>query len=161
MNEQNLRGEAPRGQLCPVTVEVLSDPENPRLPELENSYLAEIGEPPLSADGLERLKKAIREGRITFFLARRGTRAVGMCSVAPGFSTFSCGEVAAFDDFFVEPVFRKQGVARLLARAAQDWCAQRGVASVTVCYAPCDEEMYRALGFDLPLGRCLAHLKQA
>lgn len=161
MNEQNARGEAPREQLCPIKAEVLSDPENPRLPELENSYLAEIGEPPLSADGLERLKRAIREEKITFFLAKQGAQVVGMCSVAPGFSTFSCGEVGMFDDFYVEPVFRKQGVARRLASAAQSWCAARGVASLTVCCAPCDEEMYRALGFDQPLGRCFAHLAQA
>lgn len=161
MNEQNARGEAPREQTCPVTVEVLTDPDNSRLPELENSYLTEIGEAPLSADGLERLKEAVRTGEIVFFLAKSEEHVVGMCSVAPCFSTFSCGEVATFDDFFVEPAFRKQGVARLLASAAQNWCAQRGIASLTVCCAPCDEEMYRALGFDLPLGRCFAHLNQA
>lgn len=160
MNEQNLRGEAPREQLRPVTVEVLTDPDNSRLPELENSYLAEIGEAPLSANGLERLKEAVRAGKIVIFLAKSGNHTVGMCSVSTSFSTFSCGEVGTFDDFFVEPAFRKQGVARLLARAAQDWCAQRGIASLTVCCAPCDEEMYRALGFHLPLGRCFAHLNQ-
>lgn len=141
--------------------EVKTSEDIARLPELENSFRAEIGEAPLDDAAADRLTQAVREGKIVFFLARRGERAVGMCSVAPGFSTFSCGTVAAFDDFFVDPALRRQGVARLLARAAQDWCAQRGVASLTVCCAPCDEEMYRALGFDLPLGRSLAHLEQA
>jgi hypothetical protein len=33
----------------------------------------------------------------------RGCRAVGMCSVAPVFSTFSCADVGIFEDFYVEP----------------------------------------------------------
>ena len=81
-----------------------------------------------------------------------------MCSVSPSFSTFSCGKVGTFDDFYVEPAFRKQGIARKLAEAAQEWCRENGVASLTVCCAPCDEEMYQALGFDAPLGRTFSKL---
>lgn len=152
----------PPEEALSFTVERLTDPEDPaldwQLRRLQNGFRAEIGEEPLDNGAAARLAQAIREEKIVFFLAKRGKRAVGMCSVAPCFSTFSCGETAAFDDFFVEPVFRKQGAARLLARAAQDWCAQRGVTSLTVCCAPCDEEMYQALGFTLPLGRSFAHL---
>lgn len=148
----------PPEETLPFTVERLTDSEDWQLHKLENGYLAEIGEAPLDDERKLRLTQAIREEKIVFFLAKRGGRAVGMCSVAPGFSTFSCGEVGTFDDFYVEPVFRKQGAARLLACAAQDWCRQRGVASLTVCCAPCDEGMYQALGFSLPLGRSFAHL---
>jgi len=63
-----------------------------------------------------------------------------------------------FEDFYIEPVFRKKGIARKLAQAAQDWCEKVGIASLTVCCAPCDEEQYQALGFDTPLGKTYAKI---
>ena len=89
-------------------------------------------------------------------MAKRGYRAVGMCSVAKCFSTFACTDTGVFDDFYIEPVFRKKGVARKLAQAAQDWCKENGLASLTVTCAPCDEGMYQALGFDIRLGSTFA-----
>ena len=61
-------------------------------------------------------------------------------------------DTGVFDDFYVEPVFRKKGIARLLTRAAFQWCEDQKLASVSVCCAPCDEEMYKALGFGVRLG---------
>ena len=81
-----------------------------------------------------------------------------MCSVARYWSTFSCADVAVFEDFFIEPMFRGKGAARLLAQAAQEWCKEKGISSLTVSCAPCDEEMYHALGFDVRLGTTMAHL---
>lgn len=143
----------------PINVEALSDPEDGQLKKLENGFLREIGEQVLSEEKQERLAQAIRDGRITFFVAKRGYRAVGMCSVAKCFSTFACSDVGVFEDFYIEPVFRKKGIARTLAQAAQNRCRENGVASLTVCCAPCDEEMYRALGFDTYLGTTFAYLR--
>ena len=106
----------------------------------------------------EQLAHAIRDGKITFFVAKRGYRAVGMCSVAKCFSTFACTDTGVFDDFYIEPVFRKKGVARKLAQAAQKWSRENGLASLTVTCAPCDEEMYRSLGFGTRLGSTFAHI---
>ncbi|MDE6259661.1 MAG: GNAT family N-acetyltransferase [Oscillospiraceae bacterium] len=145
----------PEGAL-PITVERLTDPESWQLYKLENSFLAEIGEEPLTEEKKARLSAAVREGKIVFFLAMRGTRAVGMCSVSPCFSTFACGEIGVFDDFYVEPPFRRRGAARLLTRAAQEWCRERGMASLTVGCSNRDVGMYRALGFELELGAMLA-----
>lgn len=144
----------------PITVEILTDPEDWQLKKLENGFLQEIGEPALEEEKQERLCRAIREGEIAFFIARRGYRAVGMCSAARYWSTFSCAPVAVFDDFYIEPVFRKKGAARMLAQVAQRWCAEKGIASLTVCCAPCDEAMYQSLGFDTPLGNTFAHLRE-
>ena len=141
----------------PITVEVLSDPEDWQLKKLENGFLKEIGESPATEEQQEQLARAIRDGKITFFVAKRGYRTVGMCSVAKCFSTFACTDTGVFDDFYIEPVFRKKGVARKLALAAQDWCKEKGLASLTVCCAPCDEGMYQALGFDVRLGSTFAH----
>lgn len=142
----------------PITVEILADPEDWQLKKLENGFSKEIGESVLTEEGQDRLRQAIREGRITFFMAKRGYRAVAMCSVVTCFSTFTCSDTGVLDDFYIEPVFRKKGIARKLTQAAQEWCGEKGLSSLTVCCAPCDEEMYRALGFGTPLGRVLAHL---
>lgn len=150
----------PPEEALPFRVERLTDPDGPELGwqllKLENSFLAEIGEDPLTEAKKERLAAAVREGRIAFFLALRGTRAVGMCSASPCFSTFACGETGVFDDFYVEPPFRRRGAARLLAQAARDWCRARGMASLTVGCSAGDVGMYRALGFELELGTMLA-----
>ena len=148
----------PPDATVPITVAVLPDPGSWQLKKLENSFLAAIGEPILTDERAERLQQAIRDGRITFFVAARGCRYVGMCSVSTCFSTFGCTDIGLLEDFYIEPAFRKQGVARQLAAAAQAWSRARGLTSLTVCCAPCDEGLYRALGFEVRLGATFAHL---
>ena len=147
----------PPAENVPITVEILADPEDWQLKKLENGFLKEIGEEPATEEKQEQLAQAIQDGKITFFVAKRGYRAVGMCSVAKCFSTFACTDTGVFDDFYIEPVFRRKGIARKLAQAAQNWCKEKGLASLTVCCAPCDEVMYQALGFDVRLGSTFAH----
>ena len=142
----------------PITVEILRDPEDWQLRKLENGYLKEIGENPLTEEKQDQLAQAIRDGRITFFLAKRGDRAVGMCSVVSVFSTFACSETGVFEDFYIEPVFRRKGIARLLTQAVINWSKENELASLTVTCAPCDEGMYQALGFDARLGAAYAHI---
>ena len=148
----------PPAEDIPITVEILTAPEDWQLKKLENGFLKEIGEEPATEEKQEQLAQAIRDGEITFFVAKRGYRAVGMCSVAKCFSTFACTDTGVFDDFYIEPVFRRKGIARMLTQAAQDWCKENGLASLTVCCAPCDEGMYQALGFDVRLGSTFAHI---
>ena len=142
----------PPAENVPITIEVPADPKDWQLKKLENGFLKEIGESPATEEKQEQLAQAILDGKITFFVAKRGYRAVGMCSVAKCFSTFACTDTGVFDDFYIEPVFRKKGIARKLVLAAQDWCKENGLASLTVCCAPCDVGMYQALGFDFRLG---------
>jgi GNAT superfamily N-acetyltransferase len=120
--------------------------------------LKEIGEQTQTEEQQAQLAQAIRDGKITFFVAKRGYRAVGMCSVARCFSTFACSDTGVFEDFYIEPVFRRKGIARKLVKAAQSWCKENGIASLTVCCAPCDEPMYQNLGFDVALGHTYANL---
>lgn len=141
-----------------ITVEVLGDAEDWQLKKLENGFLTEIGEQALTEEKQEQLQQAIRDGKITFFIAKRGCRAVGMCSVSRCFSTFSCADTGVFDDFYIEPVFRRKGIARKLAQAAQSWCNEKCIASMTVSCAPCDEGMYQALGFNVQLGTTFSYL---
>ena len=82
-----------------------------------------------------------------------------MCSVAKSFSTFACTDTGIFEDFYIEPAFRRKGIARMLAQAAQRQSEENGLASLTVTCAPCDEGMYQALGFNLSLGTTFAHIE--
>ena len=148
----------PPAEDIPITVEVLTDPEDWQLKKLENGFLKEIGEAPATEEKQKQLAKAIRDGKIIFFMAKRGFRAVGMCSVAKCFSTFACTDIGVFDDFYIEPVFRRKGIAKMLTQAAQRWSNENGLASLTVTCAPCDEGMYQALGFDTRLGSTFAHI---
>lgn len=136
------------------TVETTSGMEP--LWELENGFLAEIGEEPMDSARRERLKKAVEEKQIVFFVARDGSRPVGMCSVSPCFSTYACLPCGVFDDFFILPAYRHQGVARLLADAAREWCARQGYARLSVGCCEADTGMYAALGFETRLGAMLA-----
>ncbi|MBR6767137.1 MAG: GNAT family N-acetyltransferase [Clostridia bacterium] len=149
----------PPEEKIPIRVEVLTDSEDWQLLKLENGFKKEIGEEILSEEKQKILQQAVKDGKITFFIARRGYRAVGMCSVAKCFSTFTCADTGIFEDFYIEPVFRKKGVARKLAEAAQAWCRDNGIASLTVSCAACDEGMYQALGFDTDLGATFAHVE--
>lgn len=149
----------PPVETVPFTVESLKDPTDWQLLKLENGFKHEIGEDALTEPQQKALQKAVQEGRITFFVAKRGYRAVGMCSVAAYYSTFSCSDTGVFEDFYIEPAFRGKGIARKLAEAAQNWCRAKGIASLTVCCAPCDEAMYQTLGFDTVLGKTFAYLE--
>ena len=148
----------PPAEDVPITVEVLADPEDWQLRKLENGFLKEVGDPPATEEKQERLAQAIRDGKITFFMAKRGYRSVGMCSVAKCFSTLACTDTGVFDDFYMEPAFRGKGIARMLAQAAQKWSSENGLTSLTVTCAPCDEEMYQTLGFDTRIGSTFARM---
>lgn len=142
----------------PITIEILIDGDDWQLKKLENGYLGEIGEEKLTEEKQELLSCAVSDGRITFFLAKRGYRAVGMCSLVTAFSTFAYSDVGILEDFYVEPVFRGQGIARMLVARAQQWCKEKNISSLTVTCAPCDETMYQSLGFNAHLGSTYAHV---
>lgn len=148
----------PPAETVPFTVEILKDPVDWQLLKLENGFKREISEESLTKIQQKQLQQAVRVGRITFFFAKRGYRTVGMCSVAAYYSTFSCSNVGVFEDFYIEPAFRNRGTARKLAEAAQSWCRENDIASLTVCCAACDEAMYQALGFNTSLGTTFAYM---
>lgn len=129
-----------------------------QLMRLQNGYRADIGEEMLDEAAQKRLKAAIDKGSICFFLLKRGYRSIGMCSAAPVFSSFECKNAGIFEDFYIEPAFRRCGGARLLAQAAQEFCREQGFSDLSVCCAPCDEAMYRALGFTTRLGSMYANI---
>ena len=59
-----------------------------------------------------------------------------------------------FEDFYILPQYRHQGIARKLVQFAR---TESGVQSLTVGCADCDKAMYQALGFSVLLGNLLAY----
>ena len=143
----------PQENIVPV-VEILNDVQD--LWNLESGFLQEVGEQPLDDRKKEQLVRAIEEKQIVFFVAKRLNRPVGICSVSPCFSTFACKCCGMFDDFYIEPAFRRQGIARLLVSHLTKWCAQQEYASILVGCSAGDVGMYQSLGFVNELGRMLA-----
>lgn len=142
----------------PIHIEILADGEDFQLKKLENGYLDEIGEGVLSEERAERLSRAVDKRDITFFFAKRGFRAVGMVSIVKAFSTFNCNDIGVVEDFYIEPVFRGQGIGRMLVYSLIEWAKKEGIKSLTVTSSEVDEDMYRSLGFKLHLGNTYAYL---
>lgn len=57
----------------PFTVEVLADPTDWQLLKLENGFKKDIGEESLTEEKQKQLQQAVKDGKITFFIAKRCT----------------------------------------------------------------------------------------
>lgn len=117
----------PPKEFVPYSVEILTDPTDWQLIKLENGLLAEIGEKPMTEKAQRQLQGTIQNGDITVFFARRSYRAVGMCSIAKGCSTSGCSDTGVLEHLYVEPAFRKKGIARMLVEAAHTWSHAHGM----------------------------------
>ena len=121
--------------------------------ELQKLYKAEIGEEEPSDEERDRLFDAIAEDNISFYGAWENGTLVGCCSVSVGFSTFDYKPSGVFEDFYIRSEYRRQGIARHLVRFAY---SESGVSSLTVGCADCDVDMYKSIGFTIPLGNLMA-----
>ena len=96
---------------------------------------------------------AIDKGKITFYGVWKDNTLIGCCSITVGFSTFDYHSSGVFEDFYICPEHRHQGIARQLVEFAYH---ESGVSSLTVGCADCDVKMYQSLGFAISLGNLLA-----
>lgn len=120
---------------------------------LQTAYKREIGEDEPTAQDRERLQSAIEGEKILFYGAFGGASLIGCCSVTVGFSTFLYAPSGVFEDFYIRPADRHKGIAKALVQFARE---DSGVSTLTVGCADCDLDMYKALGFTIPLGNLLA-----
>ena len=131
----------------------LSSCEVDSLWHLQNQYKSEIGEDAPNDESRERLADAIDKGMIFFYGVWDDNALIGCCSITVGFSTFDYHSSGVFEDFYICPEYRHQGIARQLVEFAY---RESGVRSLTVGCADCDVQMYQSLGFSIPLGNLLA-----
>lgn len=142
---------------APISVEILTDSEDWQLQKLENGFRAEVGVPALTEEMYSKLTAAIQNGETTFFLAKRGYRAVGMCSITRYFSSSICSEAGILSDLYVEPVFRKKGIAQMLCMAAMDFCKENNIANPSVFCSPKEKKLFQNLNFNNTLDILLMH----
>ncbi|BCN30842.1 GNAT family N-acetyltransferase [Anaeromicropila herbilytica] len=134
-----------------MIIEQLKDNIDIIKPLIDN-YKNSIHEDKLTAVQLESLSVAISLEDIVFFVAKIEDTAVAMCSVTRTFSTFSCSYSGVFEDFYIIPEYRKKGLAKKMTTYIFDYCKQNSISSLWVGCADCDVEMYKHLGFEIPLG---------
>lgn len=142
---------------APISVEILTDSEDWQLQKLENGFRAEVGGPALTEEMYSKLTAAIQNGETTFFLAKRGYRAVGMCSITRYFSSSLCSETGILSDLYVEPVFRKKRIAQMLCMAAMDFCKENNIANPSVFCSPKEKKLFQNLNFNNTLDILLIH----
>ena len=140
-----------------ISVEILTDSEDWQLQKLENGFRAEVGVPALTEEMYSKLTAAIQNGETTFFLAKRGYRAVGMCSITRYFSSSLCSETGILSDLYVEPVFRKKRIAQMLCMAAMDFCKENNIANPSVFCSPKEKKLFQNLNFNNTLDILLMH----
>lgn len=123
------------------------------LEKLQKAYKAEIGEQAPTENNLKSLRKAIEQEQIFFYGCICEKVLVACCSICTTYSTFNYEKAGVFEDFYIRPEYRHKGIARKLAVYSY---RQSKVSSLSVGCADCDVEMYKAIGFCIPLGNMLA-----
>ena len=88
---------------------------------------------------------------------KRGYRAVGMCSITRYFSSSICSEAGILSDLYVEPVFRKKGIAQMLCIAAMDFCKENNIVNPSVFCSSKEEKLFQNLNFNNTLDILLIH----
>ena len=124
------------------------------LKSLQKDYKMAIEEDAPSEMELESLRKAIEKGHIHFYGCIFDESLVACCSICVTYSTFKYDKSGVFEDFYIKPEYRHNGIARRLVSYAFEQCE---VSSLTVGCADYDVEMYQAIGFQIPLGNMLAY----
>ncbi|MCL2672329.1 MAG: GNAT family N-acetyltransferase [Clostridiales bacterium] len=130
----------------------LKSTDVPQLLLLMQQYKKAIGEPALSEEQTDKLKSAIAQNKIEFFGAKDNDKPVAMCSIGIVFSTFLCEKSGIFEDFFIAEEYRHKGIARDLTSYVFEEMQINKVATVWVGCAAIHVDMYKSLGFSLPLG---------
>lgn len=125
-----------------------------QLKKLQLSYKASIGEDTPTDKDFTSLCTAISDGRIYFYGCVHDGELIACCSVCPTYSTFNYAMSGVFEDFYIDPEYRHKGLARKLVKYAYD---ESNIESLTVGAADCDVEMYRSLGFSVPIGNMLSY----
>ena len=123
---------------------------------LLQSFKQSVGEEEICAAAANRLRTAIQEGKIKFFVALDNNEFVGMCSISRFFSTYTCEPSGIFEDFYILEERRNKGIARGLTDFAIREMQSEGVTSILAGCTDADTPMYKSLGFAATLGTLLA-----
>ena len=139
-------------ELTEMTCEELNRGDIWQILRLQNGLKAECKEDFLSGEQQEALIDAVKDRAITFFVIKRDTRVIAMCSLHQIFTTFYCAAAGIVGDFFVEPAFRKKGCARNLFCYVQKKCFEDGITSLLISVSDQNLAICQTFGFESSLG---------
>lgn len=113
-------------QVLPVRATDLDD-----LVVLFDAYRRWYGKPGDLAKARAFLSERIAREESQIFIARDTRQApAGFTQLYPSFSSVNMARVYVLNDLFIAADFRRQGVGRLLLRAARDWATSQGAIRV-------------------------------
>ncbi|WP_020481674.1 GNAT family N-acetyltransferase [Methylomonas sp. MK1] len=96
------------------------------------------------------LRDRSEHGESVLFLAEQDNRATGFVQLYPSFSSVSLARAYILNDLFVDPGFRRQGIAVRLMAAAVEYAAALGAVRLTLSTAAINTEaqaLYRTTGW--------------
>jgi GNAT superfamily N-acetyltransferase len=123
------------------------------LKKLQMAYKTEIEEDAPTEENWKSLYNAIEAQSILFYGCICEGKLIACCSICLTYSTFNYDKAGVFEDFYIVPKYRHNGIARKLVQFAYK---ESGIQSLIVGAADCDMGMYKSLGFSLQLGNMLA-----
>lgn len=96
------------------------------------------------------LRARLAHGESVVFIAVAGGRAVGFTQLYPSFSSVSLARTFILNDLYVEPAWRKQGIAKRLISAAMEYAAAQGALRLTLSTAEDNgsaQALYESMGW--------------
>jgi len=84
-----------------------------------------------------------------FVLKRSDGHRSGMLWMCRSKDQYTCDDTGYIMGIFVEPELRGNGLGKALVKAAEDWCSDKGLMSVTLNVSPLNDAlaMYEKCGF--------------
>jgi GNAT superfamily N-acetyltransferase len=96
------------------------------------------------------LQERFQKGDSVIFAASHNEHIAGFTQLYPSFSSVSMGRIWILNDLFVAPVYRKQGVAKLLLSAAADFASATGAIRMSLSTQITNttaQSIYESLGY--------------
>ena len=118
-----------------VAVRVAGPDDLARLLPLFERFYHEEGFPEAVAGVADNLRQVLAREDTAAFIALAGEEAVGAAAASTSFG-LEVGLYAELEDLFVEPAWRRGGVASALVEAAADWARSKGCSDMEIVLTP-------------------------
>jgi GNAT superfamily N-acetyltransferase len=107
------------------------------------------------------LNARLQHGQSTVFLAVADARAAGFTQLYPSFSSASMAPILILNDLFVDPAYRRCGIAAALLRAAAEHGRATGAVRLTLSTELTNataQALYEQTGWQRDASFCTYHL---
>ena len=134
------------------TVRLAESSDLDQLADLFDQYRQFYKCPPDLGAAKSWIAENFERGRSTIFVAGDGHQLIGFTQLYPALCSVDLVEYFVLYDLFVAPSARRQGIARALMNAANEWATAQGAARLDLETARDNypgQALYRDLGYEL------------